>query len=210
MCDASATYEYKLLLNKNLLGHKLNIEIFPELNIIYGDYQNNLCLSRYDSGVRCVWEGDIKVTLIVNGKTIVLNDHDTRHNIVHKVGQYEFQGDNPIVENRSRDHTYLIFTIRKCKQIDNDINFALGQSFIIEHGENRTTGYQLTMHHSNGLQLLNDTYFNQCKLGMTGCGGIRKFTFKGIRRGPQKVELTYGRPWDPNTNDIKEYHINIV
>lgn len=207
LCDAETTYEYKLWISDSLLNHKLDIEIFPELNIIYKSYQNNLCISRYGSGM-CVWEGDLKVTLLVNGKSITLNDHDSRRGIVYKVGNYEFQGDQTIVVDKSRDKTYLVFTIHKCKGEVKSYN--LHQPFIIEHGENVTTGYKLTMKHSLGLELISDTYSNNCKPGLTGCGGTRTYVFRGIKQGPQKVTLTYGRPWDPNTNSVKEYLVNIV
>lgn len=206
LCDPTATYEYKLWIKDELLNHKLDIEIFPELNIVYKSYQNNLCISRYSDGV-CVWEGDLRVTLSVNGKTITLNDHDGRNHIVHKIGDYEFQGNKAIVIDKSRDKTYLMFTIHKCQ--NNIMNYNLYQPFIIEHGENITTGYKLIMKHSSGLELMSDSYSNQCKPGMTGCGGTRTYVFRGVRRGSQTVTLTYGQPWNPSTNTVKNYQINI-
>jgi predicted secreted protein len=225
LCEASATYEYKLLISDALLNHKLDIEIFPDLNIIYKGYQNNLCISRY-TDARCVWEGDLEVTLLINGKTVILNDHDKRKGIIYKVGNYEFQGDHALVIDRSRDKTYLVFTIHKCKNNtrnnnnrndnrnnngkNNTLNYNLYQPFIIEHSENVTTGYKLSMKHSPGVELISDTFSNHCKPGLTGCGGTRTYVFHGIRKGPQFVTLTYGRPWDPNTNSVQDYHINIV
>ena len=207
LCDPTATYEYKLWIRDELLNHKLEIETFPDLNIVYKSYQNNLCISRY-SDAMCVWEGDLRVTLIVNGETITLNDHDARNHIVRKVGDYEFQGDQAIVIDRSRDKTYLTFTIHKCR--GNVLRYNLSQPFIIEHNENVTTGYKLSEIHSSGLELISDTFSNQCKPNMTGCGGIRTYVFRGAKRGRQTVTLTYGRSWDPRSNILKTYQIDIV
>lgn len=108
--------EYALIARDDQIGQWIKFQKFPELNMKYLGYENNLCHSNYSSAM-CVWEGDLNITISVNGKTITINDHDSRRekvNIIISNGfQYIFQGLRPHVENRSRDQTYLVFRIIK-------------------------------------------------------------------------------------------------
>lgn len=105
------SFEYALPANHNMIGQEIPISNFSDLNIKYMSYENNLCASIYDRGTMCIWEGDLKVTLLVNDKLITLNDHDKRKGINHRVGRYTFQGIDSEVEDMRKDKTYLIFKI---------------------------------------------------------------------------------------------------
>lgn len=114
MCE---TLKYKIKIGEELRGRQIDLTRSPELNIIYLQSENNLCPSNYSSAV-CFWEGDLSVVLSINGEKITLNDHDQKRGTksIVKFGKYryEFQGVAPHVENRSRNETYLIFSVTKC------------------------------------------------------------------------------------------------
>ena len=121
MCDI---HEYEVLINNKFNNTKIDLPEYPDLNITYINSENNLCASNYFPLIVCIWEGDISLTLDINNKRITLNDHDKRNNKSHQMDDYEFQGIEPIVENQSKDQTYIRFSIKKCS---NDIkNYNLG------------------------------------------------------------------------------------
>lgn len=105
--------EYLIPTRDDLVGEKINIFGFPELDITYVSYQNNLCESNYNPDVRCFWEGDLSVDLLVNGKLITINDHDQKKGDINRVNNFIFQGIGNEVKNGSRDETYLKFKITK-------------------------------------------------------------------------------------------------
>lgn len=104
--------QYLLLARDDMIYKSIDIEEFPELDIIYMGYRNSLCPSRYNSDIRCFWEGDLEIYLLVNGKLITINDHDKRKLEMNNVDGYIFEGIGVKVINRSRDQTYLEFQIR--------------------------------------------------------------------------------------------------
>lgn len=203
MCES---HEYKLLISDKLKGENLEFLDFPQLNVIYVKGQNNLCPSNYSSAV-CVWEGDLQLTLRVNGKEIILNDHDHRKQNKNIVGKYELQGIRAVVDNRSREETYLIFSIKKCTT---NKTYNINQPFIIEFGDNPTTGYSWKVKVSPGLEIVGDTYFTQCKKNLPGCGGMRTYILKGIKLGEQTLIATHGQSWNPETIKTYTYKFNIV
>ena len=118
--------EYKLPVRKDFINKIIEVPDFPELQIRYLDAENNLCPSHYNGNIRCFWEGDLNVTLDVNGNQITINDHDQKKGNVNIVSvhdvQYIFQGIRPHIINDSRDQTYLIFTIKKMAKNQTSIN----------------------------------------------------------------------------------------
>lgn len=265
----SNIHEYQLQISDKLFGRKLSFQDFPDLDVVYVSSQNNLCPSNY-SDAMCIWEGDLDVVLQVNGEQVMLNDHDSNSNTNRtvRVAGYEFQGLRPLVKNRSINHTYLIFSIKKLESRNpitlrnniaprniintsnnyitpwntsnnyvtsrntintrniintNNINskntimsknsvktYNLNQPFILEFGDNPSTGYSWTAKTTPGLEIISNTYSNKCEPGLTGCGGIRTFVLKGTMRGKQIFTGTYGRPWAPETMIPENYEFNIV
>ena len=114
MCDS---YEYRVKISDRLEGQEIKLRNFPELEIVYVHGENHLCPSNY-TDVVCFWEGDLTLVLSMNGREITLNDHDhskgEQSDIETDEYRYTFQGIAPEVENRSRDETYLIFSVKRC------------------------------------------------------------------------------------------------
>ena len=110
------SFEYELHANPALISKNVKFKLLPELNIEILDYQNNLCPSHYSDAV-CVWEGDLSATFLVNGQVVTVNDHDRQKGKFDTIGvngfKYMFQGTNSYVKNKSKDETYLIFTVTK-------------------------------------------------------------------------------------------------
>lgn len=111
MCEVLT---FDIPIKESVKGMKL---LIPDLNAAVVSYRNSICRSRYDQGVRCFWEGDLEVVLDVEGKKIVLNDHDDRQ---HKKGYftksdhtYHFVGKSSKVVNK-RD-TFLVLEVQICR-----------------------------------------------------------------------------------------------
>ena len=113
MCES---YDYRIQISDELQGKRINLRNFPELEIVYLRGRNELCPSNYSDAV-CIWEGDLSLDLQVNGEKITLNDHDRQRkekgSLATDQFKYTFQGLEPDVENRSRDQTYLIFSVER-------------------------------------------------------------------------------------------------
>lgn len=106
----------ELLARDDLVGQ--NFIYNNDINIKYVSYREKLCPSQYDNSIRCFWEGDLEITLNVNGKDIVINDHDQRKGKISMIGTrnavYQFQGLGPRIVNNDENQTYLVFKITKC------------------------------------------------------------------------------------------------
>ncbi len=106
----------KLLARDDVIDENIKFPDFPELRIKYLYYKNNLCPSNY-SDAKQIWEGDLSITLLVNDKIITINNHDKRQNNANNVktssSKYIFQGISYFILNKSREETYLNFTIIK-------------------------------------------------------------------------------------------------
>lgn len=109
-------HEYKLRISDEFNGTGLTFKEFPELRLLYVSSENNLCPSNYIDAF-CFWEGDLQVTLEFNGERFTLNDHDQKKNHKIEIQGYTFQGLKPIVENRSKDQTYLLFSVQNLKSL---------------------------------------------------------------------------------------------
>ena len=115
-------FRYEILIDDKSGGfdHRVKFDDFPELDVIYFESRNSLC----PKNSQCVWEGDLILTLIINGKKIILTDHDKRNNVKttmidcprfdedigKKCVTYEFQGIEAVGHN---DVTYLLMEITK-------------------------------------------------------------------------------------------------
>ena len=191
-------------------ARQLHLGAFPELAIVYLRSENNLCASRFGVKLMCFWEGDLNVTLEVDGKEIIVNDHDQKNSVSQTIQtddySYVFQGIEAIVERQSREHTYLLFSVRRCpiqsakKNTGNQKTYghALGDPFTVILAENVTTGYAWQVEHSKGLEILSDVRVNDCDTKKVGCGGYRIWTLRGIVRGPQQFTARSVRPWEKN------------
>jgi hypothetical protein len=104
---------YKIHINNEFKKQKIPIDDFPDLNIIYISSEIHLCPNKFGKDVICVWEGDISITLNVNGELITLKSSDAKNKKIHKVNGYELQGIGYSVKNHSRQETYLHFSITR-------------------------------------------------------------------------------------------------
>lgn len=104
--------EYYLPIDENIIGEKLYLDEFPELKITVLGLRNRLCPSYRNPNIKCFWEGDLEVVLNVNGKEIIINDHDSRRGVRHDFAVnstiYMFRGLRP--EVRGHD-IYLVFSV---------------------------------------------------------------------------------------------------
>lgn len=110
------SFEYALHAHDKLSGQKIVLKRLPELDIEYIGIDNNLCRSLYKDD-KCAKEGHLSIYLLVNGQAVEINDHDRLNKTATTVylgpNKYLFQGVNSMVENKCRDHTYLIFHVIK-------------------------------------------------------------------------------------------------
>ena len=104
---------YYLWANDFMVDKDLEFEAYPDLKGKFIAFNNNICPSQYDSSIKCFWEGDLSVTLILNGKEIKVNDHDSRKGTISIVNNYVIQGESVVIQNKSCDDTYLKFKISK-------------------------------------------------------------------------------------------------
>jgi hypothetical protein len=72
------------------------IAALPELNFYYYESDDRRCPRGGMKTLVCFWEGDITLTLGINGHIIELNNHDERNGFIHEIvlGRYKytFQG----------------------------------------------------------------------------------------------------------------------
>lgn len=104
---------YYLWANVDMVDKEISFEAYPDLQGKYIKYNNNLCPSRYDSKIMCFWEGDLSITLVLNDKEITINDHDAKNGRFSVVDNYIIQGLRTVINNRSREETFLEFKISK-------------------------------------------------------------------------------------------------
>lgn len=208
MCE---TVEQAMRISDDHKGWKISVNEFPELNITVLHSENHLCPSNY-TNVICFWEGDLSLTLDVNGTEITLNDHDSRKDKTSVIQtteyEYKFQGTHPRVKNRSREETYLVFTIERCLK-QKVPTYNLRQPFTVDLAENPTTGFAWEVEVTPGLEIVSSTYSNKCQEGIQGCGGIRTWVLRGIQKGEQKFTGRYRRPWEnePVTPKVLTFRI---
>lgn len=88
--------------------------------------------------------------------------------------------------------------------------YNLNQSFRIDLEENPTTGYQWQAHTTPGLQIVSSTYSNQCRAGITGCGGVHTWILRGTQPGLQQFIASYARSWEPEPIKTKIITVEII
>lgn len=192
--------EFFLPINSNAKG---NLYYFENLTIEYLDSENNLCPSIYDPNIRCFWEGDLSLTLKVNSKKIILNDHDSRKGIFHTVDGYRLFGLRPFIKN---SETYMVFGIstepvESDESVESIPQYRLGEIFEIRKGENPTTGYRWESQTSPGLEIVKTHFILGCpNSNKSGCGGTRVWNLKGTKKGIQTLKIRNIRPWEDNSN----------
>lgn len=119
---------YSVSIDKALIGEKLDLSEFPELDIIYSDAKNSLCgASEKGAHVTCIWEGMVTLELNINGKHIRLTDHDEKWctKVVMEMDEacygrksssskktYEFQGTG-LDHNADTDKLRMLFSITR-------------------------------------------------------------------------------------------------
>jgi hypothetical protein len=96
-----------------MIGQNVVFQEYPNLNGQYLNYNNSICPSRYNSNIKCFWEGDLSITLIFNGKEITINDHDYKSGKFSIVNDYIIQGLRSVINNKSEEETFLEFRITK-------------------------------------------------------------------------------------------------
>ena len=64
--------------------------------------------------------------------------------------------------------------------------------------ENPSTGYgwQYSVSADGVLALVDDQYHSDAPAGIDGAGGIRSFSFSGLKEGKVEITLTYLRAWE--------------
>ncbi len=79
------------------------------------------------------------------------------------------------------------------------VPLGLQQNLSIRLPENPTTGYSWNASVTSGL-LITDTAYtpDPQPVGMTGVGGTRNWTVRGVTAGTQRFSAVYVRPWEPN------------
>lgn len=108
--------EYNILINERFRGERVILRGHPQLRITYVHAKNSLCPSNYSQAV-CIREGDLRVTLSIDGQEVTLSDHDRLRGEVSSVEvggeKYLFQGLRPLIRDRSREQTYLVFSVSR-------------------------------------------------------------------------------------------------
>lgn len=209
----SKRQRYLLRIDKRKENTIVSLPEFPSLHIEYLRVENTLCPSQYNTSIRCVQEGHLRVTLRVNNERITLDDHDARLKKDSHAGGHVFIGESAYVEDHSRDKTYLVFSVYP-EEINTvakrEIN--MNQPFLLEFEENRTTGYTWKLDLPPDVDILIDTFTQPLDPSQRdGMPGTRTFVLHATSRGTKKVHAIYERPWEnDNAASKKEYFYEIL
>jgi inhibitor of cysteine peptidase len=77
--------------------------------------------------------------------------------------------------------------------------------------ENPTTGYSWNLTTSPGITIMNNTYVPSDISGkLIGSGGIRTWEMNAIQSGPQAINATYIRPWEPVTGNETTFSLTVI
>ncbi|MEC6797263.1 protease inhibitor I42 family protein [Photobacterium sp. S4TG1] len=101
-----------------------------------------------------------------------------------------------------------------CLPADNKqaVKIKLDQTFQLSLPASPSTGYSWALRSMpDSLMLLSVDYRNseQCKKGMTGCSGLRTYTFKAVTKGVGELKLNYGRAWEKEGSKSKVITIDV-
>ena len=223
MCDK---HTYTLHINDSRAGDRIPFPEFPDLDVVYLSSENNLCPSHYDASIKCVFAGELKINLRVNGQDITLSDQDKKRNNEVLVEDYSFMGEAVFILQRSPDFTYLIISVCRnttgsrsrgsgnvptkparipivpmIKPLPLDtatLTYNAGQPFIIELEENVTTGFSWSLDLPVNITLITEASTGpRRQSGMVGGGGgVHTFVLKGSRPGKSTIRAIYKRSWE--------------
>ncbi|SKC31122.1 Chagasin family peptidase inhibitor I42 [Photobacterium piscicola] len=101
-----------------------------------------------------------------------------------------------------------------CLPTDNKqaVKIKLNQTFQLSLPASPSTGFSWALRSMpNALMLLSIDYHNseQCQKGMTGCSGLRTYTFKAVTKGVGELKLNYGRSWEKEDWETKTITIAV-
>lgn len=103
--------QYRVLARDDQIGRTLRFTDHPNLELYYQGYENHLCPSNY-SDARCFWAGYLEVTFEIDGQAFTIrNDQTTPVTIELDHDTYQIIGCDFLVENRSREATWLYFNL---------------------------------------------------------------------------------------------------
>ena len=109
-------FEYEILARRDQIGNRLELDHFPELQIEYTNFENNLSLHYY-ANVKGGRESELKITFIVNNQPITITSQDRKRGKIHVVWigtyHYIFQGLYAFVQAKSRERTFMVFRVLK-------------------------------------------------------------------------------------------------
>lgn len=94
-----------------------------------------------------------------------------------------------------------------------DRQITVGGTTTVELEANRTTGYEwhYDIDNENIIKVTTDNYeVDEHPEGMTGVGGTRRITIKGIKKGITTIRFEYYRSWTPEeVEETKEFKIKV-
>ena len=87
-----------------------------------------------------------------------------------------------------------------------DYQVSINKTFEIELVSNPSTGY--TWHWANEakatkVRMVKSNYVSKSAPNLVGGGGVEQFTFKGVQKGTEIIELIYIRPWEKGAPPAK-------
>lgn len=193
-------------------GQVLDVPEFPELHFRYVSSAERLCDNSKLPRVSCFWEGDLSLTLDVNGHEIVINDHDKKRNESQTitVGNYSYKFQGNILYPNPQPHRLevLITKTANASPSASIVTLAVDEPYTVVLNENVTTGYAWYLYHQDNLKIIDDGRFNNCKPGLSGCGGKRYFIVSGLAAGPATLAVVKRGP-DGKNDNVQTYNFSI-
>jgi inhibitor of cysteine peptidase len=91
------------------------------------------------------------------------------------------------------------------------IEVSAGSQFIIVLESNPTTGFKWEASFDTSLLKLTKSDYKQSetKPGLVGAGGKEYFTFEGLKKGIDKIIMTYKRSWEQGSANQKVFNVVI-
>jgi predicted secreted protein len=90
------------------------------------------------------------------------------------------------------------------------VPLGLQQNLSIRLPENPTTGYSWNASVTSGLLITDTAYTPDAQpVGMTGVGGTRNWTVKGVGAGTQRFSAVYVRPWETNQTPADQFNLTV-
>ena len=91
------------------------------------------------------------------------------------------------------------------------IEATAGSQFVIVLESNPTTGFKWEASFNTSLLKLAKSEYKQTetKPGLVGGGGKEYFTFEGLKKGSDKITMTYKRSWEQGSANQKVFNVVI-